>query len=157
MRKTLFKPDAIVVHCSASDWGDAEVFRRWHRERGWSDIGYHAVILNGYRAHGSDYDMELDGKIEPGRPESIIGAHCKAEGMNTRALGVCLVGNPGSGGYPSERQIAALIHFLKVKCRRYGISTNAISQHSDHEPAKPFCASVDILEIRHRVGECGHR
>lgn len=151
--KAQFRPNAIVVHCSASGWGDAAVFRKWHRERGWSDIGYHGVILNGYRAHDSEYDMELDGKIEPGRPESIQGAHCKAEGMNTHSLGVCLVGNPGSGGYPTDRQMSALIHFLAVKRRQYHIPVTAITQHSDHEPAKPFCASVDMMQIRRKVAE----
>lgn len=151
--KTRFKPDAIVVHCSASKWGDAETFRRWHLDQGWSDIGYHAVILNGHRSAASTYNRRLDGKIEPGRSELIQGAHCKAHGMNLHSLGVCLVGNPGSDGYPSDRQISALVHYLAVKCRQYHIPVVAITQHSDHEPAKPFCASVDMHEIRRRVSE----
>lgn len=146
------KPRAIVVHCSASTWGDAATFRQWHLEQGWSDIGYHAVILNGHRAAHSAYDAHLDGKIEPGRPENKIGAHCKADGMNEIALGVCLVGYPGKNGYPTERQISALIHYLTAKCRQYCIPVSAITQHSDHEPAKPFCASLDMDDIRRRVG-----
>ncbi|MHB1001907.1 MAG: N-acetylmuramoyl-L-alanine amidase [Armatimonadota bacterium] len=147
------KPQAIVVHCSASEWGDAAIFREWHLERGWCDIGYHAVILNGHREHGSAYRRILDGKIEPGRKDNVVGAHCKADDMNAVSLGVCLVGMPGKGGYPTDRQIEALIHYLSTKCRRYRIPVSAVTQHSDHEPLKPFCASLDMPEIRRRVAE----
>ena len=34
----------IVVHCTASKGGDAADVNQWHLERGWSGIGYHAVI-----------------------------------------------------------------------------------------------------------------
>lgn len=150
--KPKFHPGSIVVHCSASDWGDVKLFRKWHQARGWSDIGYHAVILNGKRTSVSKYSSRLDGKIETGRPETIKGAHCKANNMNAHSLGVCLVGHPGkSEGYPSERQIRALVHYLVVKCIKYRIPVNMISQHSDHEPLKPFCASIDLDDIRRRV------
>lgn len=147
-----FKPDAIIVHESASEFGDADFIRHIHMvDRGWSDIGYHAVILNGHRKSKSPYVKALDGKIEPGRPEWQYGAHCAANGMNFHALGVCLVGYPGKGGYPTERQIDALIHWLATKCRQYGIQSANISQHSDHDRGKPLCASLDMAEIRRRV------
>ncbi|MHB0913838.1 MAG: peptidoglycan recognition protein family protein [Armatimonadota bacterium] len=146
------RPKAIVVHLSASRWGDAATFREWHLARGWSDIGYHAVILNGRRGSNLRYNPKLDGKIEPGRPESEQGAHCKAGGMNAKALGVCLVGTPG-WRYPTPAQERALVHYLAVKCREYGIPVSAITQHSDHEPGKPFCASLDMKRIRKAVAE----
>lgn len=71
----------IIIHCSASQNGDARVTRdvidRWHRERGWNGIGYHYVI-------------EVDGTRAQGRPESVIGAH--VEGQNANSIGVCMVG-----------------------------------------------------------------
>lgn len=150
-------PKAIVVHCSASRWGDVETFRQWHREKGWSDIGYHAVILNGRRTSMSAYERPLDGKIEPGRADNVMGAHCKADGMNAKSLGVCLVGDPTTDKtYPTKRQLDALVHYLATKCREHGIPASEITQHSDHEPAKPFCASVDLHSIRRRVqGQLG--
>lgn len=147
------KPKAIVIHCSASRWGDAAAIRQWHRARGWSDIGYHAVILNGRRTSALRYAEKLDGKIEPGRAENLAGAHCAADGMNSKSLGVCLVGLPGWDEYPSKRQIDALVHYLAVKCRQYDIPASAITQHSDHERAKPLCASVNGQEIRRRVAQ----
>lgn len=70
----------IVLHCSATrgiqDVGVKEI-RQWHKQRGFSDIGYHYVIRR-------------DGRIERGRPEKAIGAH--VAGHNANTLGICLVG-----------------------------------------------------------------
>ena len=37
----------IILHCSDSEWGSASVIDQWHKERGWTEIGYHYVITNG--------------------------------------------------------------------------------------------------------------
>jgi N-acetylmuramoyl-L-alanine amidase len=153
----VLKPRAIVVHCSASRWGDARAIDRWHRSRGWSGIGYHAVILNGRRHASLDYNPRIDGKIEPGRPENVEGAHCLAGGMNDCALGVCLIGTPGWDDYATGKQIDALVHYLTVKCAQYGIPVQAITQHSDHEPGKPHCASLDMKRIRQLVAQRAQR
>ena len=39
----------IIIHCSDSEFGDAALIDKWHKERGWTGIGYHYVILNGCR------------------------------------------------------------------------------------------------------------
>ena len=74
------RTEYIVVHCSAtppsSDIGADEI-DSWHKNRGWSGIGYHAVIRR-------------SGEVEFGRPFDEVGAHVK--GWNTRSVGVCLVG-----------------------------------------------------------------
>lgn len=170
----------IVVHCSASQWGNAGVIDQWHRARGWSGIGYHGVILNGHAEASGVYRYALDGKIEPGRSFGTEGAHCLAGGMNTVALGVCLIGAPGFPGssarpapkgvssrpYVTERQYAALVHWLAKRCAENGLdpegtfrhpATHAripvITQHSDHDRGKPLCASVNIKALRRRVAE----
>lgn len=70
----------LVVHCSATppdmDIGAKEI-DLWHRQRGFFEIGYHAVIRR-------------DGSVELGRPVDKPGAHAK--GWNNLSLGVCLVG-----------------------------------------------------------------
>ena len=82
--------DLIVVHCSATppyrDINAAEI-ARWHRARGWSDIGYHFVIRR-------------DGTIEPGREATRQGAH--ARGVNNRSVGLCLVGGLDEAGEPAD-------------------------------------------------------
>jgi len=86
--KPLVNVRYLVVHCAATpadmDIGAKEI-DRWHRQRGFFEIGYHAVIRR-------------DGTIEPGRSRDKPGAH--AQGFNDRSLGVCLVGGckRGEGG-----------------------------------------------------------
>ena len=144
-------PSAIVVHESASRWGNSASIRRWHVSRGWDDIGYHAVILNGRISEKSGYEPALDGKIEPGRPDNRMGMHCSADGMNRKALGVCLIGDPRDPSYPTNKQMRALVHYCAVKCTQHQIPVTNITQHSDHEPGKPLDASLDMAEIRRKV------
>jgi N-acetylmuramoyl-L-alanine amidase len=165
----------IVCHVSASRWGDAAAVTRWHIERGFATIGYHGVVLNGIRTSSMAYAQTLDGKIEPGRPETEVGAHCKAGGMNNVTLGVSCIGNPGweppIGGagdewvtrpYLTERQASALVHYLAVNCRQYGLdptgtfshkgrTVHVLSQHSDHDKGKPLCASLKMDHLRKEV------
>jgi len=178
------KPDevlGIVCHVSASKWGDRDVIDEWHRDRGFSGIGYHGVITNGVLRSQDAYDVGFDGMIQPGRPEDRMGAHCKAKGMNTCSIGICLIGNPGwsvedaelakefvEGGraYLTRRQLTALVNWLAENCHQYnldplgifkrprdGKTVQVISQHSDHEPGKPFCASLVLPNIRQLVAE----
>lgn len=72
--------DTIVIHCSDTPngrWHDAEDINRWHKERGWNEIGYHWVI-------------PPDGMPQQGRDEAIPGAHVR--GHNQRSIGICLIG-----------------------------------------------------------------
>lgn len=174
------KPRAIVCHISASTFGDAEEINAWHTDRGFKMIGYHKVILNGFRKGKSKYNPALDGKIEQGRDDGNIGAHCQAGGMNKIALGVCCIGYPGQAPkgpeyltagpknrvvllrYMTRKQLPALVDALARLCERHGLdpmgtlvhearTVHVLSQHSDHDRGKPFCASLNMAEIRKQV------
>lgn len=70
----------IILHCSETPEGKefkASDIDRWHKEKGWKCIGYHFVI-------------DLDGKIEEGRPVEMIGSHAK--GHNSNSIGICYIG-----------------------------------------------------------------
>lgn len=86
----------IIVHCSATAEGKdfkAKDIDKWHRQRGFTCIGYHYVI-------------DIDGKIETGRPESQVGAHCK--GYNSVSIGVCYIGGVAKDGKtPKDTRTAA--------------------------------------------------
>lgn len=74
------KINKIIVHCTATPEGrDVSVddIRIWHAQRGFTDIGYHYVIL-------------LDGTIADGRPIELSGAH--TVGHNHDSIGVAYVG-----------------------------------------------------------------
>ena len=79
----------VIIHCSDSTWGDAEEINKWHKARGWSGIGYHFVITNGYRKQGKIYIPANDGIIERGRALPAVGAHCIG---HNKAIGICLIG-----------------------------------------------------------------
>ncbi|MCP4355506.1 MAG: N-acetylmuramoyl-L-alanine amidase [Proteobacteria bacterium] len=66
-----------IIHCSDSITGDVESLRRFHKSKGWRDIGYHFVIRQ-------------DGVIEIGRPLDKMGAHCRKH--NKFSIGTCLIG-----------------------------------------------------------------
>lgn len=84
------RTDLIVIHCAATppdlDIGAKEI-DKWHKERGWSGIGYHYVIRR-------------DGKLETGRDLDAKGAHVK--GHNDYSVGICLVGGVDSRNKPEN-------------------------------------------------------
>jgi N-acetylmuramoyl-L-alanine amidase len=82
--------DKIIVHCSATPEGrdvSATTIDDWHKQRGWSGIGYHYVV-------------SLDGTIEYGRDINKTGAHVK--GQNKGSIGLCYVGGVDSDMNPKD-------------------------------------------------------
>lgn len=76
----------IIVHCSATSEGkdfSAHDIDIWHKQRGFTGIGYHYVV-------------RLDGTVEKGRADSAVGAHC--QGHNKNSIGVCYIGGLLSDG-----------------------------------------------------------
>lgn len=87
----MLTPRYAVVHCTDTPNNmvvTAAMVDSWHRERGWSRIGYHVLI-------------HRDGTIERGRPINSPGAH--VAGYNHQSLGVALVGR---SDYPDDQMIA---------------------------------------------------
>lgn len=80
--------EGIVIHCSDSKFGNAQLIESWHKQNGWETIGYHFTILNGQFENDS-YLACLDGTIEAGRDIDKAGAHAK--GYN-HWIGICLIG-----------------------------------------------------------------
>lgn len=121
----------IIVHCAATrpEWLErfplpkkiAEI-RRWHLERGWSDIGYHYLI-------------DRDGKVGDGRPVEKVGAHVK--GHNTGTIGVCLIGGHGAAkddefsDHFTQAQDKALRKLI-TKLRREYPSIRYVSGHNQY-------------------------
>lgn len=116
----------IVIHCAATkpqmDIGATEI-RRWHKDKGWADIGYHWVIRR-------------DGTLERGRPESDVGAH--EPKRNADSVAICLVGGINDAGKPENNftsaQFVTLYNLLKDILKRY---PNApVSGHNYWQPGR---------------------
>jgi N-acetylmuramoyl-L-alanine amidase len=126
----------IIVHCSATpesmDVGSEEI-RRWHKERGWSDIGYHDVIRR-------------DGTLEKGRDISIAGAHAK--GHNFSSIGVCLIGGVDGNGKSEDNfaiiQKQNLRVYLDFMLLRFPDAE--ILGHRDIEGVKKECPCFNVRE-----------
>ncbi len=139
-----FLPDAnrwryIVIHHSATEVGNAELFDKGHRRRGfWNGLGYHFVIDNGSTGMA-------DGQVETGHRwnHQMDGAHCNANGMNKYGIGICLVGNFDKER-PSGPQFDSLIWLIRQLQAKYNIPASNVLRHEDvpgkdtHCPGKHF-------------------
>ena len=104
----------IVMHYSAT-YGDQDIgasdIDKWHRDRGFAQIGYHWVIRR-------------NGTVEGGRSEGTVGAHVR--GHNTGTIGICVVGGLDRATGPSHgvdnrtpSQIAAQIKLTREVLSRH--------------------------------------
>ncbi len=138
--------DEIIIHCTATPEGrevSADEIRRWHKAKGWRDIGYHYIV-------------HLDGRIENGRNIELAGAHC--EGRNARSIGVVYVGGLAKDGKTpkdtrTEKQKTALRTLVSGLAKHFGASI-----HGHNEYAAKACPCFDVSELRienSRVGWAG--
>ncbi len=120
----------IVLHHTATEWGDVAMIDREHRSRTdaqgnpWLGIGYHFVIGNGRGM--------ADGRTEPTFrwTEQLHGAHAGSRPHNDSGIGICLVGN-FENEPPTPLQMAAVKRLVRDLSHRYGIGTENVLRHGD--------------------------
>jgi hypothetical protein len=131
----------IILHHSQYKHGtNAKEIKSWHKQRGFSDIGYHYVILK-------------DGTIEEGRDLDLVGAHCS--GSNEESIGICIDGN-FSVQIPLPAQIIALDKlvgylFTLYDWNPYSEWHERIRYHRDADEDNP-CPGVNFQTIWHIEG-----
>lgn len=111
----------IMVHHSASHDTkavDAEQFEKWHKAKGWKDIGYHWII----EKIGDRYHSIM------GRPMYMQGSH--STGMNSKALGVVFAGNFQESRVPQE-QLEEGADLIAGLCFGLGIGSSEVVAHRD--------------------------
>lgn len=125
--------DDIIIHCSATPEGRAHTvddLRRWHKEQGFADVGYHYIVY-------------LDGSVHPGRSLERMGAHCK--GHNAHSVGICYIGGMTADllhakdtRTPEQRTaLSALVTLLRLR-----FPGAALHGHRDY--AAKACPSFDV-------------
>lgn len=124
----------IILHCSATREGQdikAKTIREWHKQRGFEDIGYHYLI-------------DLDGSVEKGRDEKMVGAHCV--GQNSDSIGICYVGGCDKSMHPkntlTEAQKHTLLDLVYLLLENYHLTIKDVHAHNEY--ANKACPSFKI-------------
>jgi len=122
--------DRVFIHCTASDidaHDSVEVIRKWHMDKGWSDIGYHFLI-------------HKNGKISNGR--NIENSPAAQHGHNRHTIAICLHGlrkeNFSPKQYESLKQLCSKIN--KVYLRQ-------VSFHGHCEVSNKSCPVINYKAI----------
>lgn len=125
----------IILHCSATPEGrdiKAKDIRKWHKDKGWEDIGYNRVI-------------DLDGTIEQGRPDDVIGSHCLNH--NNKSIGICYIGgcdkNMNAKDTRTKEQKESLCKLVKYFIEKYHLTLNDVYCHNNFDKRKA-CPSFTI-------------
>ena len=155
------KPTYIIWHCSASRFGCAATIRQWHLKRGWADVGYHLICLNGVLTPADAKHARrvpfLDGSLEVGRvwdgdgelTGAEVGAH--AYGFNRDAFGLCLIGTKTF----SRAQIDSALRATKALQLQYGVLTENVIGHYEigrrriEYATTKTCPNLDMSAIRY--------
>lgn len=118
-------PTDFYKHRSAEEF--VRIVRGWHKEKGFSDIGYHYLVMP-------------DGTFAAGRPLSLDGAHTL--GWNKNTLGIVLVEHTritriaSAETWFSQPQLAT----ARMLIRRHGITK--VTGHNDH--AAKLCPGFKV-------------
>lgn len=139
--KNRYPVTEVILHCAAvstgffDGWKPSEVISeidRWHRQRGFAQIGYHGLFMP-------------DGTFHKCRPSELIGAHCKEANRGT--LGWLLL---------ESRRITAKTRFYdwftveQDRALRRALETvqrggiRRVSGHNDYAPR--LCPGFDVGE-----------
>ncbi|MEK6732087.1 MAG: N-acetylmuramoyl-L-alanine amidase [Candidatus Omnitrophota bacterium] len=138
----------IIIHHSATDIGNALSFDYMHsHKRLWKGLGYHFVIDNGTAGTKAGHI-----EISPRWLHQEYGAHCKADEMNYRGIGICLVGNFNDEKISSE-QMDSLVYLINILKKYYNIPDSHILGHGRVNGAKTDCPGTGFpwAEFRSRL------
>jgi N-acetylmuramoyl-L-alanine amidase len=69
-----------VHHSAASEDQTVQSIENYHLSLGWEGVGYQYLITK-------------TGEVWLGRPEHYHGAHVAEQSMNTKSIGICMIGD----------------------------------------------------------------
>ena len=129
--------DTIYIHHTASSPEvDFETVERWHRDRGWSEIGYHRFI-------------DDEGVTWDGRRIQKKGAHAGRAG-NRKSIGIAVAGdNTRARRRWREVQWKALIINVRFFLELYG----PLKVKGHNEAKATLCPGMSGDELRERIAQ----
>lgn len=122
--------ERVFIHCSASDRAehdDVAVMDRWHRERGWSGVGYHFFVRK-------------DGTVQTGR--DLERTPAAQAGHNTGSIAICLHGLAATRF--TRAQFESLIALCCEIDSAYG---GLVTFHGHREVANKACPVFPYREV----------
>lgn len=146
----------IVIHTADMPYGTAVLIDKIHRQKGWSAIGYNAVITNGVPDsrmyfNGEKWDW-ADGQIEWGRPfdqddvvESVeVGAHVL--GHNSESFGIALIGKDGN--YTLKQMMVLFKLCNKLRERWTHLEPKHFLAHYELDTKGKTCPDIHADDLR---------
>lgn len=134
-KRELTTIDTIFIHCSATPETKnvtVEEIDKWHKERGWSGIGYHFYI-------------DLFGKIHLGRSLDRVGAHVK--GHNVSSIGICYAGGVDENNSPKDTLNKKQYTAMKNLIMALGtVLQRPLKLKGHNETSTKACPSFDVQE-----------
>ena len=135
----MIKWSHIMLHHSLTEDGKTvswQAIRRYHVETNkWSDIGYHY----GIELINDQYEVLV------GRPLDQEGAHCIY--MNSKAIGICLVGNFDKAPVPRPQWTRA-VTFVRSLMTQISIPVQNVVCHRDYAVKSCPGNHFDLNEFR---------
>lgn len=78
-----------------------------------------------------------------GRSPFWEGGHTRAQGMNRKAVGYCIIGNFMVHA-PPEDQLVCAAHHIGADLHMLGIPLGKVLRHSDVDSRKPYCPGPEF-------------
>lgn len=129
----------IIIHHTATKEGSSLVFHKAHLKKGWKrGVGYHFIINNG---EGDKQDGFIE--VTPRWLKQQNGAHCRASNMNSKGIGISLVGNFNKEK-ASQAQLNSLVALVNKIQKYYKIPIKNILGHKHVTGSKTECPGQDF-------------
>ena len=155
-------PRYIVIHHTAGFDVPALTINKYHAQLGYGvkvtsplalveeyiDRGFNQVAGGVVVSIGYHYLIRADGDVEKGRPDFIRGAHCRAQNMNFKSIGIALNGNfdsrdnpHGNKGHikPTLAQLSELKKLIYYLMDIYQIPKQNVLNHKRIKNAATSC------------------